>query len=106
MILATLTVFLASLVGALLIGLSLGLMGSGGSILTVPVLVYIVGQHEKVAVAGSLAVVGAISLVASSALRPTRSRVLGQRRSVRCAGHVRRLRRSLRQRRRSAAARS
>ena len=39
-------------------------MGSGGSILTVPVLVYIVGQHEKVAVAGSLAVVGAISLVA------------------------------------------
>lgn len=47
-----------------MIGLSLGLMGSGGSILTVPVLVYIVGQHEKVAVAGSLAVVGAISLIA------------------------------------------
>ena len=51
--------------GALLIGLSLGLMGSGGSILTVPVLTYLVGQDEKVAIAGSLAVVGAISLAAS-----------------------------------------
>lgn len=51
--------------GALLIGLSLGLMGSGGSILTVPVLTYLVGQDEKVAIAGSLAIVGTISLVAS-----------------------------------------
>jgi uncharacterized membrane protein YfcA len=48
--------------GALSIGLSLGLLGSGGSILTVPVLVYLVGQDEKVAIAGSLAVVGAIAL--------------------------------------------
>jgi len=54
-----------ALVGALLIGLSLGLMGSGGSILTVPVLTYLVGQQEKVAIAGSLAIVGTISLVAS-----------------------------------------
>ena len=38
------------------IGLSLGLLGSGGSILTVPVLVYLVGQDEKLAIAGSLAV--------------------------------------------------
>ncbi len=50
--------------GALLVGLSLGLLGSGGSILTVPVLTYLVGQDEKVAIAGSLAIVGAISLVA------------------------------------------
>ncbi len=50
--------------GALLVGLSLGLMGSGGSILTVPVLTYLVGQEEKVAIAGSLGIVGAISLVA------------------------------------------
>ena len=39
--------------GALLVGLSLGLLGSGGSILTVPVLVYLVGQEEKIAIAGS-----------------------------------------------------
>jgi uncharacterized membrane protein YfcA len=38
--------------GAIAIGISLGLLGSGGSILTVPVLVYLVGQDEKVAIAG------------------------------------------------------
>lgn len=54
--------FLA-LLGALVIGLSLGLLGSGGSILTVPVLIYFVGQEEKIAIAGSLAIVGTIALV-------------------------------------------
>lgn len=48
--------------GAIAIGLSLGLLGSGGSIITVPVLVYLVGQPEKTAMAGSLGVVGAIAL--------------------------------------------
>lgn len=48
--------------GALAIGLSLGLLGSGGSILTVPVLIYLLGQDEKTAIAGSLFVVGAIAL--------------------------------------------
>jgi uncharacterized membrane protein YfcA len=52
-----------ALLGALAIGLSLGLLGSGGSILTVPVLVYLVGQPEKLAIAGSLAIVGGIALV-------------------------------------------
>lgn len=51
--------------GAVAIGVSLGLLGSGGSILTVPVLVYLVGQEEKVAIAGSLAIVGTIALVGS-----------------------------------------
>ncbi len=51
--------------GALAIGLSLGLLGSGGSILTVPVLVYLVGVDEKVAIASSLAIVGIIALVGS-----------------------------------------
>ena len=51
--------------GAMAIGLSLGLLGSGGSILTVPVLVYLVGQDEKLAIAGSLAIVGSIALAAS-----------------------------------------
>ncbi|MBL4659612.1 MAG: sulfite exporter TauE/SafE family protein [Alcanivoracaceae bacterium] len=49
-------------IGAVLIGLSLGLMGSGGSILTVPVLIYLFGQDEKLAIAGSLAIVGTIAL--------------------------------------------
>lgn len=48
--------------GAIAIGLSLGLLGSGGSILTVPVLVYLVGQDEKVAIAGSLFIIGSIVL--------------------------------------------
>lgn len=52
-----------ALLGALLIGISLGLLGSGGSILTVPVLVYLVGEPEKVAIAESLGLVTAISLV-------------------------------------------
>ncbi|GAA4001766.1 sulfite exporter TauE/SafE family protein [Deinococcus rubellus] len=50
-------------VGALLIGLSLGLLGSGGSILTVPVLVYLVGEPGKLAIVESLAIVGLIALV-------------------------------------------
>jgi len=53
------------LLGALAIGLSLGLLGSGGSILTVPVLVYLVDQPEKVAITGSLVIVGSIALLGS-----------------------------------------
>ncbi|GGM21062.1 sulfite exporter TauE/SafE family protein [Deinococcus aerophilus] len=49
-------------IGALVIGLSLGLLGSGGSILTVPVLVYLVGEDPKLAITESLAVVGLIAL--------------------------------------------
>jgi uncharacterized protein len=49
--------------GAIIIGLSLGLLGSGGSILTVPVLVYLVQEPQKLAIAESLAIVGGISLV-------------------------------------------
>lgn len=51
-----------ALLGAAVIGLTLGLLGSGGSILTVPILVYVVGQPEKTAIAGSLAIVGGIAL--------------------------------------------
>ena len=35
-------------IGALSVGISLGLLGSGGSILTVPVLIFLVGEGEKV----------------------------------------------------------
>ena len=44
------------------IGLSLGLFGGGGSILTVPVFVYILGFGAKESIAMSLAVVGTASL--------------------------------------------
>ena len=48
---------------AAVIGLSLGLMGGGGSILTVPIFVYVLGFAAKPAIAMSLPVVGATSLV-------------------------------------------
>ena len=49
---------------AVIMGLTLGLLGGGGSILTVPILVYILNVEEKTAIAMSLLVVGATSLVA------------------------------------------
>lgn len=48
---------------ALLIGVSLGLLGGGGSIVAVPVLVHIAGLPSKEAIAMSLLVVGATSIV-------------------------------------------
>ncbi|HEU4589212.1 MAG TPA: sulfite exporter TauE/SafE family protein [Gemmatimonadales bacterium] len=48
---------------AALIGLSLGFLGGGGSILTVPILVYVLGFTAKSAIAMSLPIVGATSLV-------------------------------------------
>ncbi len=50
---------------AVMIGISLGLIGGGGSILTVPVLVYILGIEPVLATAYSLFVVGSTSLVGS-----------------------------------------
>ncbi|MFP8963686.1 sulfite exporter TauE/SafE family protein [Streptomyces nanhaiensis] len=51
------------LVLALLVGVSLGLLGGGGSILTVPLLVYVAGMDAKEAIATSLFVVGVTSAV-------------------------------------------
>jgi hypothetical protein len=50
---------------AILIGLSLGLIGGGGSILTVPVLVYVMGVDPVLATAYSLFIVGLTALVGS-----------------------------------------
>ena len=50
-------------IASLFIGLSLGLIGGGGSILTVPVLVYLFGVDPVLATAYSLFIVGATSLV-------------------------------------------
>ena len=47
---------------AALMGISLGLLGGGGSILAVPILKYALGFGAKEAIASSLAVVGATSL--------------------------------------------
>ena len=54
---------MAAWLGALTIGLILGLLGAGGSIVTVPVLLYVVDQPDKIAIAGSLAIVGGIAFV-------------------------------------------
>ncbi|MEU8344823.1 sulfite exporter TauE/SafE family protein [Spirillospora sp. NPDC048832] len=51
-----------TLLAALTVGVSLGLLGGGGSILTVPILVYVAGVETKQAIAMSLFVVGATSV--------------------------------------------
>ncbi len=48
---------------AILIGISMGMLGGGGSILTVPVFVYIMHIHPVLATTYSLFVVGSCSLV-------------------------------------------
>lgn len=54
--------YILGLILSAAIGLSLGLIGGGGSIITVPVLVYVLGVRAHEAVRMSLAVVGATSL--------------------------------------------
>lgn len=51
--------------GALLVGLVLGLTGSGGSVLSVPILAYLFSYDEKTATAYSLFIVGVTALVGS-----------------------------------------
>jgi hypothetical protein len=48
---------------AVIVGISLGLLGGGGSILTVPLLAYVAGMDAKQAIATSLLVVGVTSAV-------------------------------------------
>ena len=76
------SILLAVAAGAL-IGLSLGALGGGGSILAVPVLVYALGQSPAQATTGSLVVIGVTSLIgALTAYRagtvlPTRGTAFG-----------------------------
>ncbi|MFW5695253.1 MAG: sulfite exporter TauE/SafE family protein [Alkalispirochaeta sp.] len=51
---------------AMVVGISLGVFGAGGSILTVPILVYVVGIPPVPATAYSLLVVGVTSLVGAA----------------------------------------
>ncbi len=62
LLLLVIRILLASPLG-LLIGLSLGALGGGGSILAVPALVYAAGQDPKQATVSSLLLVGAASAV-------------------------------------------
>ena len=48
---------------AAMVGISLGLIGGGGSILTVPILVYIIGINPMLATSYSLFIVGSTSMV-------------------------------------------
>ena len=54
---------ITSYIAALFIGIVLGLIGGGGSILTVPVMVYLLGYNPVIATAYSLFVVGTSSTV-------------------------------------------
>ena len=58
---------LAALGLGLLIGLVIGALGGGGSILTVPVLVFLLGLSAQEATSGSLVIVGVTAVVASAA---------------------------------------
>ncbi|OKH26568.1 permease [Hydrococcus rivularis NIES-593] len=48
---------------AICIGISLGLIGGGGSVLAVPILVYVMGVTPKPAIAMTLFIVGSVSLI-------------------------------------------
>ena len=54
---------IAGYIGAVLMGISLGLIGGGGSILTVPILVFLFGYNPAIATTYSLFVVGSTSSV-------------------------------------------
>ena len=71
------TLLLAVVAGGL-IGLSLGALGGGGSILAVPVLVYLLGQSPAQATTGSLVVVGATSVVGAVTAHRTGNVLLGR----------------------------
>lgn len=51
---------------ALVVGLALGALGGGGSILTVPALVYLLGLGPREATTGSLVIVGLTSVIAAA----------------------------------------
>ena len=67
-----------AVVAGLLIGLSLGALGGGGSILAVPVLVYALGQTPAQATTGSLVVVGVTSLLGAATALATGKALLGR----------------------------
>ena len=83
-----------------LVGLSLGVLGAGGSILTAPIFVYVLGYGARQSIAMSLPVVGVVSLVGSvrhamngrvrpwTALRFGLLTMAGAYAGARAAGHI------------------
>lgn len=69
---------LVALVAGALIGLSLGALGGGGSVLAVPVLVYTLGQTPAQATTGSLVVVGVTALTGAVAAHRAGNVLLGR----------------------------
>lgn len=67
-----------AVVAGVLIGLSLGALGGGGSILAVPVLVHLLGQGPAEATTGSLVVVGVTSLIGAFTAHRSDNVLLGQ----------------------------
>jgi uncharacterized membrane protein YfcA len=59
------TDIILALIGGLISGVALGLTGGGGSIIAVPLLVYLVGEDIHLAIITSLIAVGITSLIAS-----------------------------------------
>lgn len=68
----------AAVAAGVLIGLSLGALGGGGSILAVPVLVYLLDQSPAQATTGSLVVVSVTSLIAAIAAHRADNVLLGR----------------------------
>jgi uncharacterized membrane protein YfcA len=65
----TFVLAVVAVVAGVLLGLSLGALGGGGSILAVPVLVHLLGQSPAQATTGSLVVVGVTALVSAVVAR-------------------------------------
>lgn len=74
----TFAVVVTAVAAGAFIGLSLGALGGGGSIMAVPVLVYLLDQSPAQATTGSLVVVGATSLIAAVAAHRAGNVLLGR----------------------------
>ncbi len=72
------TTFVVAVLAGALIGLSLGALGGGGSILAVPVLVYALGQSPAQATTGSLVVVGVTALIGAVSAHRAGNVLLGR----------------------------
>lgn len=66
--------------GGLVVGLSLGLIGAGGAILSMPIFVLVLGHATQVAVIEALAVTGSVAFV--SAVRASFARLVDFRRAA------------------------
>lgn len=72
------TLLVVALIAGAVIGLSLGALGGGGSILAVPVLVYALDQSAAQATTGSLVVVGVTSLIGAATAHRAGNVLLGR----------------------------